>query len=70
MSILLYKWCSQALVRVEDGGHEWTATTWTPLYINLGQVYRITKQYNEAEKCFKHAQFLSTESPAVYAGLG
>ncbi|KAL5248936.1 hypothetical protein ACHWQZ_G017960 [Mnemiopsis leidyi] len=60
----------QALSKVKEGEHEWAATTWSPLYINLGQVYRIAKQYDQAIKCFKHAQFLACDSSTVYTGLG
>ena len=60
----------QALSKVKEGSHEWAASTWFQLYINLGQVYRISKQYDEAIKCFKHAHFLSSDSSTVYTGLG
>ena len=55
---------------MKEGEHEWAATTWSPLYINLGQVYRIAKQYDQAIKCFKHAQFLACDNATVYTGLG
>ena len=61
---------TQALSKVKEGDHEWAATTWSPLYINLGQVYRIAKQYDQALKCFKHAQFLACDNSTVYTGLG
>jgi len=75
MYLQMGKWDSaksylrQALAKVEEGGHEWSAPTWAPLYMNLAQVYRILKNYERAQHYFRHAQFLDSESSTVYTGL-